>query len=143
MLALECSWLLQLEPGIATVTYFDGSIEDVAPKTKDRFRAAVDANPWLAEKLVYSRNPRRLQLAYSARTKNTDAGNYESVVFYDKAGYARCETVRKCLTAGPPHVGWFLGLPGFLEGGALQAVHHLCDRAVQAHSVHFRQPADR
>jgi len=47
------------------------------------------------------------------------------VVLYDKAGYARCETVRKCLLTGPPHVGCSRAFPGFFEGGALQAGHHL------------------
>ena len=72
LFALERSWLFQLDPGITTITYFDGSIEDVAPKIKDRFRAAVDANPWLAGKLVYSRKPRRLQLVYPARATMSD-----------------------------------------------------------------------
>lgn len=64
LLPLESSWLLMEEDGIASVTFYRGSIDEATRRIRLRARALVDVNPWLVGRLVRKRGDKKVKLVY-------------------------------------------------------------------------------
>jgi hypothetical protein len=64
LLDFESSWILKNEPGITTVTFFQGNWQQVMGHIQERFIEIVHANPWLAGRLVKIKRSNKLQLVH-------------------------------------------------------------------------------
>ena len=64
LLAVEASQMM-ISPGIASITWFKGDAAKATAVLKERLRALVEANPWLAGTLTKSSGP--LSLTYSRK----------------------------------------------------------------------------
>ncbi len=64
LLALESSTAIMEESGVTSITFYRGDMDSAAAYIRTRFKAVVDANPWLAGRLVRDKSNRNVQLVY-------------------------------------------------------------------------------
>ncbi|QSZ42667.1 hypothetical protein GJV85_11280 [Sulfurimonas aquatica] len=65
LLEFESEAIAQHNSGITTITFFRGSLVDVAPIILEKFNELIRSNPWLAGKLERKNKKERLELWYS------------------------------------------------------------------------------
>ncbi|PHR56682.1 MAG: hypothetical protein COA44_07470 [Arcobacter sp.] len=73
LLEIESKSLSQHISGISTITFYKGDIHLAAKSLKERFSLLLEANPWIAGKLVKTKQSKNLQLLYS----NTPSTNIQ------------------------------------------------------------------
>lgn len=64
LLAMESSKSLMEEPGITSITFYRGDLAKVTAYIRTRVKAIVDANPWLAGRLVRDKQHKNMQLVH-------------------------------------------------------------------------------
>lgn len=99
----------------------DNQINDRKTKAREDGKTGfISTNDIITSSFFNFIKARFAMMAINLRMKlsgilNTDSGNYEAVVVYDKHGYARPSDIRQSLNEGPPYLGVKNPLPGFLE----------------------------
>ncbi len=64
LLPIESSKALMEEPGVTSITFYRGDMARAIAYVRARFREIVDANPWLAGRLVRDKQNKNVQLVH-------------------------------------------------------------------------------
>jgi len=64
LLAMESSKALMEEPGVTSITFYRGDLAKATVYIRARVKAIVDANPWLAGRLVRDKQHKNVQLVH-------------------------------------------------------------------------------
>jgi hypothetical protein len=64
LLSIESSKTLMHEPGVTSITFYRGDLAKVSAYIRARFKEIVDANPWLAGRLVRNKDHKNVQLVH-------------------------------------------------------------------------------
>ena len=75
LLAIESSKALMEESGVTAVTFYRGDMANASAYIRTRFKAIVDANPWLAGRLVRDKQLKNVQLVHPQTPVSEDVIN--------------------------------------------------------------------
>jgi hypothetical protein len=64
LLQIESSMALLEESGITSITFYSGDLAHTTAYIRARFKEIVDANPWLAGRVIRNKQHKNLQLVH-------------------------------------------------------------------------------
>lgn len=93
LLKMEKSMALMEEPGISSITFYEGNLSDVEKEIRSRFQRIISNNPWLSGRLRKNKDYKQVVLQFDGnpelkdRLKNLYHYNESSIEISSKMDY--------------------------------------------------------
>ncbi|MBB6462203.1 hypothetical protein [Flammeovirga kamogawensis] len=105
LLPFETSLAIMEEPGVTSITFFEGNIKLIGKKIKDRFQEIVNANPWLSGKIIKQNKEISLQFSNSPEIEQLYHPDIDTVSVSDEMSYEQItQAVKSCTVQRGRHL---------------------------------------
>ncbi|AZQ64934.1 hypothetical protein EI427_22165 [Flammeovirga pectinis] len=105
LMPFETSMAIMEEPGVTSITFFEGNIQLIGKKIKDRFQEIINANPWLSGRIIRQNKKSSLQFSNSPDIEPLYHPDITNISVSDEMSYEEItNAVKSCIVHKGRHL---------------------------------------